>query len=136
MLAFLTTMLLTKRVRALCTRSHPAGRAMRRCSSLRTEVRRVLSPCLARPAGYAQAHSTAVSRLNGGRKLAILDVLVQRAARQAGALLNLGAAKNSGLFRNLGVHVRQFLEVGESGPADMNVFELPWPCSRNTERLR
>ena len=36
---------------------------MRRCSSLRTEVRCVLSPCLARPAGHAQAHSTAVCRM-------------------------------------------------------------------------
>jgi len=41
--------------------------AMRRCSSLRTEVRGVLWPCLAGPSGHARAHSTAVCRLNRGR---------------------------------------------------------------------
>ncbi len=54
----------TSMVTALRTRAHPAERAMRRCSSLRTEVRGVLSPCLARPSEYARARSTAVSRFN------------------------------------------------------------------------
>ncbi len=54
----------TSMVTALRTRAHPAERAMRRCSSLRTEVRGVLSPCLARPSEYARARSTAVSRLS------------------------------------------------------------------------
>ena len=37
---------------------------MRRCSSLRTAVRGVLSPCLARPSGHARVHPTAVCRFN------------------------------------------------------------------------
>jgi hypothetical protein len=66
-------------------------------------------------------------KLNRRGKVAVLDVLVQRAARQARALLDLVAAEDGGCARTLGVHVRGFLEVAESGPADMNVLALSWP---------
>ena len=40
------------------------------------------------------------------------------------------------IFRNLGVHGRQFLEVDECGPAGMTDFDQPWPCMSNTELLQ
>ena len=69
---------------------------MRRCSSLRTEVRRVLSPCLARPSGYAQAHSTAVSRLNEHASTRLLRTLdeAEHLLRSLEALLRVGGRLN------------------------------------------
>jgi len=94
------------------------------------------------PRGYPVAHvrfkptHCPGAQCHSRRKCAISDKLVQRAARQARALLNLRPAKDGGLFQYLGVHVRQLLEVVACEPARVNVFDLLWPCSRITDLLR
>ncbi|MGH8857099.1 MAG: YeeE/YedE family protein [Polaromonas sp.] len=50
-------------MRALRTRGHCAGRAIRRYSALRAAARCVVAPCLARPSQHPRVRPTAVSRM-------------------------------------------------------------------------
>lgn len=62
------------KVKTLCAHQHCAWCAMRRCSSLHTGVRFVVSPCLARRSWHCRVQPAAVSRLYCAPQLSTAQV--------------------------------------------------------------